>query len=78
MAFIPTVEKEKCNGCEDCLEVCTADVFEMRDGKAFPSNADACQGCESCIEACREDAIKVKDTRAELSPTCEALLKNIL
>jgi len=78
MAFVPSVEKEKCNGCEDCLEVCTADVFVMQNGKAVPAHVDACQGCESCIEACREEAIKVTDTRAQLSPICEALLKNIL
>ena len=78
MGFDVKLKNEKCNGCEDCLEACTADVFEMRNGKAFPANADACQGCESCIEVCREEAIKVEDTRMQLSPTCEALLKNIL
>ena len=78
MSFIPSVDKQKCNGCEDCIEACTAEVFEMRNGKAFPADADACQGCESCIEVCREAAIKVEDTRVQLSPTCEALLKNIL
>ena len=78
MSFIPTVDKEKCNGCEDCLEACTAQVFEMQNGKAFPFNAGECQGCESCIEVCREQAIAVEDTRVQLSDTCQALLKNIL
>lgn len=78
MAFIPTVDKEKCNGCEDCLEVCTAEVFEMQNDKAFPVNIDECQGCESCIEVCRENAITVQDTRVQLSDTCQSLLRDIL
>ena len=78
MAFIPTVDKEKCNGCEDCLEACTAEVFKIQKGKAFPVNAEQCQGCRSCIEVCREEAITVEDTRAQLSDTCRQLLKDIL
>jgi NAD-dependent dihydropyrimidine dehydrogenase PreA subunit len=30
-----TVDKEKCTGDEECVEVCPVDVFEMVDGKAF-------------------------------------------
>ncbi len=78
MAFIPTVDNEKCNGCEDCIEVCTAEVLEMHNGKAFPVNVDECQGCESCLEICRENAITIKDTRVQLSDTCLALLRDIL
>ena len=78
MAFIPTVDNEKCNGCEDCLEACTAEVFEMQDGHAFPVNADECQGCESCLEVCCEHAITIKDTRVQLSDTCLSLLRDIL
>jgi NAD-dependent dihydropyrimidine dehydrogenase PreA subunit len=29
-----TVDKEKCTGDEECVEVCPVDVFEMVDGKA--------------------------------------------
>ena len=78
MAFIPAVDKEKCNGCEECLEVCTAQVFEMNSGKACPVNADECQGCESCIDVCREKAITVTDSRVQLSDTCRSLLSDIL
>jgi Fe-S-cluster-containing hydrogenase component 2 len=30
-----TVDKEKCTGDEECVEVCPVDVFEMVDGKAW-------------------------------------------
>ena len=33
MAFEVTVDKEKCQGCEECLEACTVKVFEMQENK---------------------------------------------
>ena len=33
MAFNPTVDEEKCVGCEECVDVCPVEVFEMRDGE---------------------------------------------
>ena len=78
MSFKTTVDPKKCNGCEECLEVCSADVFEMRQGKANPQRAEECVGCESCVEICKEAAIAVEDIRVELSDTCLSLLKDIL
>ncbi len=62
MAWQVEVDKEKCAGDEECVEVCPTDVFEMVDGKADPVNIDECLGCESCIEVCEEDAITVTET----------------
>ncbi len=54
-----TVDADKCEGCESCVDVCPVDVFEIQDGKAVPVNADECLGCESCIEVCEQEAITV-------------------
>ena len=62
MAFIPTVDEGKCVGCEECVDVCPTEVFEMVDEKSQPVNAEECLGCESCIEVCEEDAIVVEET----------------
>ncbi len=78
MSFKTTVDPQKCNGCEECLEICSADVFKMRQGKAIPQRAEECVGCESCVEICKEEAITVEDTSVELSDTCLELLKDIL
>lgn len=78
MAFTTTINPHLCNGCEDCIEVCTAEVLAMKHGKAIVLNADDCQGCESCKEVCRENAIMVEETGVQLSDTCMALLKDIL
>ena len=61
MAFIPTVDADKCEGCEECVEVCPVDVYEMVDGKSEPVNAEECLGCESCVEVCDQEAITVTE-----------------
>ena len=62
MAFNPSVDEEKCEGCEECVDVCPVEVFEMVDGKSSPVNAEECLGCESCVEVCEPGAITVEET----------------
>jgi ferredoxin len=78
MAFQVTVDKEKCKGCEDCIEICTVKVFMMRDGNSIVVNAEACIGCESCVGVCKEEAITVEESKTDLSETARALLRDIL
>ncbi len=78
MAFKVAVESEKCKGCEDCLEVCTSKVFEMRDGKSVPVNVEECLGCGSCVEACKEKAVTVEELKPDLSDIARSLLGDIL
>ena len=61
MSFNVTVDADKCEGCEECVDICPADVFEMEDEKSSPVNADDCMGCESCIEVCEPNAIVVEE-----------------
>jgi len=61
MGFQVTVDADKCVGCEECVEICPVDVYEMQDGKSVPVNAEECLGCESCIEVCEGEAITVTE-----------------
>ncbi len=61
MAFNAIVDEDKCVGCEECVDVCPTEVFEMNDGKASPVNVEECLGCESCIEVCEESAITIEE-----------------
>ena len=74
MAFTVTVDQKKCDGCEECLEVCTAGMFRMQHGRVLPIPERECLGCESCIGVCAESAITVTDNRVALSDTCLSLL----
>jgi NAD-dependent dihydropyrimidine dehydrogenase PreA subunit len=78
MSFKVELDKEKCSGCEECLEACSADVFKMRNGKSVPVNKKDCVGCLSCVEICEQEAIKVEETGVAMSDTCTALLRDIL
>jgi NAD-dependent dihydropyrimidine dehydrogenase PreA subunit len=55
------VNHEKCVGCEECVDVCPSDVFEMQDEKSVPVNEEECIGCESCVEVCESEAITVTE-----------------
>jgi NAD-dependent dihydropyrimidine dehydrogenase PreA subunit len=61
MAYKITVDKDKCDACESCVDICPAEVLEMVDGKAEPVNMDECMGCESCVETCPNEAITLTD-----------------
>jgi NAD-dependent dihydropyrimidine dehydrogenase PreA subunit len=61
MGYEVVVDKDKCEGCEECVEVCPVDVFEMEDGKSVVVNGEECLGCESCVEVCDEEAITVTE-----------------
>jgi len=78
MAFKVTVNREKCGGCEECIEVCTAEVLQMEGGKSVPLREDKCVGCGSCAAACKEAAIAVEELQPTLSVTCQSLLRDIL
>lgn len=78
MAFEVIINKEKCIGCEECLETCTVNVFELQENKSVPVNVKECLGCQSCVEVCKEKAITVKELEVEISETTRLLLKDLL
>lgn len=59
--FEVVVDKEKCTGCEECVNACPAQVLELVDGKSEPVEMDECLGCETCVEVCPEGAITVSE-----------------
>ncbi len=61
MRKFPFIRIELCTGCEICVDICPAEVFEMSEiGKAIVENPDRCIGCFLCEENCPTDAIVIK------------------
>ncbi len=57
---MPTkVDKEKCTGCESCVEECPSEAIKMVDDKA-EIDADACVDCGVCVDTCPAEAISME------------------
>jgi len=62
----PFFDKNKCNGCAICLDVCPTDCISLgvpgiKDPHAYPEvvNQKACIGCGFCNQECPMDAIEM-------------------
>ncbi len=53
------VDKEKCDGCESCVEECPSEAIKMVDDKAVV-DADLCVDCGVCVDACPVEAITME------------------
>jgi NAD-dependent dihydropyrimidine dehydrogenase PreA subunit len=61
MAYSVIVDAAKCNGDGECIDICPVSVYELKNGKSDPLNAEECLGCESCIEVCPTGAITIEE-----------------
>jgi len=53
------INKEKCDGCGNCVEVCPFGVLEIQNGKAVVKNLKNCKRCGACMHACPNNAIEI-------------------
>jgi ferredoxin len=53
------VDKEKCDGCESCVEECPSEAISIVDNKA-EINIETCVDCGVCVDACPSDAISME------------------
>jgi NAD-dependent dihydropyrimidine dehydrogenase PreA subunit len=51
-----TVNIEKCDACEDCIETCPTESISLVDGHAHIDPEESID-CEACIDACPNGAI---------------------
>ena len=77
MAFRVMVDEKKCTGCEECVEVCTVGVIEIRENRCVPVGNEKCLGCEICVTVCERQAITVEEVKVKLSDTAKSLFKDI-
>ncbi|MCM8809810.1 MAG: ferredoxin family protein [Candidatus Omnitrophica bacterium] len=70
--WYPTIDYDKCTGCQECFNFCRNKVFKWDDDNNHPivSNPYNCVvGCSSCANLCSNKAIKF--------PTRQQLLESI-
>jgi len=59
--YMVTVDVPKCEGCEECVNICPQAVFRMVDGKSDPYQSSECVYCESCLGVCPTSAITITE-----------------
>ncbi len=57
--MVVIIDKEKCTGCETCVDECPASAITMKDEKAVVDN-DLCVDCGSCVDVCPSEAISME------------------
>ncbi len=53
------VDKEKCNGCESCVEDCPSEAIKVVNDKA-QIDLEACVDCGVCVDTCPAEAISME------------------
>lgn len=54
---MPWVDKDKCTGCEICVEKCPVDTISIEDNKA-KIKMEECIRCGICHNVCPQEAVR--------------------
>jgi nitroreductase/NAD-dependent dihydropyrimidine dehydrogenase PreA subunit len=63
----PIVNVDKCKGCGQCVKVCPAIVFELREKKSRVIYGERCFACGHCWAVCPEEAVIQNEVAATTS-----------
>jgi NAD-dependent dihydropyrimidine dehydrogenase PreA subunit len=55
--WLPTIDRETCTGCGDCITACPVDALGKVAGKADLIKPEACTYCTVCEDICPVNAI---------------------
>ncbi len=62
---IISIDKEKCNGCGNCVTGCQEGALQIIDGKAELVKEEFCDGFGDCIGECPTGALMIEERPAE-------------
>ena len=61
---IVRIDKEKCNGCGQCVLACAEGALQIIDGKARLVSEIYCDGLGACLGECPEGALTIEEREA--------------
>jgi NAD-dependent dihydropyrimidine dehydrogenase PreA subunit len=59
--YVVTIDKNKCDGDGNCVNVRPQSVFALNGGKAGPANMPECINCLTSVESWPQQAITVAE-----------------
>jgi NAD-dependent dihydropyrimidine dehydrogenase PreA subunit len=57
MGMMPIIDRDKCQGCGLCVEVCTCGALKIVDNVVTAVKVDECRWCTLCELVCPNEAI---------------------
>jgi len=51
------INKDKCTGSGECIDVCPVEALSLKDGKAVVN--DECIDCGACVNVCPNEALSL-------------------
>jgi NAD-dependent dihydropyrimidine dehydrogenase PreA subunit len=59
------IDRDKCDGCGQCVDACHEGAIQLIDGKAELVSDVYCDGLGDCIGSCPMDAIRIEEREAD-------------
>ena len=57
VVVLPRIDRDRCTGCGDCVDVCHANALAIRELKAVIVSPGDCDYCTECEAVCPVSAI---------------------
>lgn len=65
--LVVRIDRDRCDGCGNCIVACSEEVLSMIDGKARLVAEDFCDGFGKCLSVCPAGALSL-ETRSPICP----------